>query len=451
MPTSTRPSAGGATPTTRARSRPPWPPMDGGARAHRRLGAAAGGAGPGGRQSPGAAGDAQPHRQPRALERSLLGGPAAGPPRLGGSSAPGAGGPGAAGALGHPRRGGPGVAGGGGRGPARRGAGPAHPERPRRSAGPAGPACGWRSATAAASTSTSTSAAAAAPWGCAVCCGFWGAGRPVPITCCHLAASACCRRRGCGGWRIAWPRPAGGGGASLHQPLAAGPAPGCTPRWRPQAPVRQLQAAGVSVAIGGDNVQDPWFPGGDFDPIETLRFSVVASHQAPLAAPGTGPLHHRGGPIAAAALGRGAAAGFPRRPGGAGGLQLEWGCWPAPPAAGFCGPGAGWIRWSRGRRSVPWPPWGHEHVPSLHRRPGPCGPAPPLRPRSGGGPGGGPGPPPSHPAAGGSPAGGGGGRGRAARAAAPLPATTTTIRRCCCRCWRRAAPSWPCGFQRWRT
>ncbi|WP_231597712.1 amidohydrolase family protein [Synechococcus sp. CBW1002] len=65
--------------------------------------------------------------------------------------------------------------------------------------------------------------------------------------------------------------------------------PGCTPRLRPQAPVRQLQAAGVLVAIGGDNVQDPWFPGGDFDPIEVLRFSVAASHQAPWLRQGLAP------------------------------------------------------------------------------------------------------------------------------------------------------------------
>jgi cytosine deaminase len=47
------------------------------------------------------------------------------------------------------------------------------------------------------------------------------------------------------------------------------------------APIRQLQRAGVTVAVGGDNVQDPWFPGGDFDPIELLRLSVPAAHLAP--------------------------------------------------------------------------------------------------------------------------------------------------------------------------
>jgi cytosine deaminase len=56
---------------------------------------------------------------------------------------------------------------------------------------------------------------------------------------------------------------------------------GRTPLLRPQAPIHELQRAGVAVAVGGDNVQDPWFPGGDFDPIELLRFSVVAVHLHP--------------------------------------------------------------------------------------------------------------------------------------------------------------------------
>lgn len=54
-----------------------------------------------------------------------------------------------------------------------------------------------------------------------------------------------------------------------------------TPCRRPQAPIRQLQQAGVCVALGGDNVQDAWFPGGDFDPIELIRFATVASHLLP--------------------------------------------------------------------------------------------------------------------------------------------------------------------------
>ncbi len=57
--------------------------------------------------------------------------------------------------------------------------------------------------------------------------------------------------------------------------------PGGTPSQRPLAPIRQLQRAGVTVAVGGDNVQDPWHPGGDFDPIDLLRLAVPAAHLAP--------------------------------------------------------------------------------------------------------------------------------------------------------------------------
>jgi cytosine/creatinine deaminase len=56
---------------------------------------------------------------------------------------------------------------------------------------------------------------------------------------------------------------------------------GQTPRLRPQAPIRQLQRAGVTVAVGGDNVQDPWYPGGDYDPIDLLRLCCSASHLEP--------------------------------------------------------------------------------------------------------------------------------------------------------------------------
>jgi len=62
-----------------------------------------------------------------------------------------------------------------------------------------------------------------------------------------------------------------------------------TPSRRPKAPIRQLQQAGVTVAIGGDNVQDAWFPGGDFDPIELIRFATVASHLLPWQRAGLAP------------------------------------------------------------------------------------------------------------------------------------------------------------------
>lgn len=64
---------------------------------------------------------------------------------------------------------------------------------------------------------------------------------------------------------------------------------GSTPALRPMAPIRQLQRAGVTVAVGGDNVQDPWFPGGDFDPLELLRLSLPAAHLAPWSRQGLSP------------------------------------------------------------------------------------------------------------------------------------------------------------------
>ena len=64
---------------------------------------------------------------------------------------------------------------------------------------------------------------------------------------------------------------------------------GRTPRLRAQAPIRQLQQAGVTVAIGGDNVQDAWFPGGDLDPVALLRFAAVTSHVVPWERQGLAP------------------------------------------------------------------------------------------------------------------------------------------------------------------
>ncbi|WP_320677245.1 amidohydrolase family protein [Prochlorococcus sp. MIT 1300] len=54
-----------------------------------------------------------------------------------------------------------------------------------------------------------------------------------------------------------------------------------TPLVRPVAPVCQLQNAGVTVAVGGDNVQDSWFPAGNFDPIALMGFSLAMVHLAP--------------------------------------------------------------------------------------------------------------------------------------------------------------------------
>jgi hypothetical protein len=113
-----------------------------------------------------------------------------------------------------------------------------------------------------------------------------------------------------------------------------------TPLLRVQAPIRSLQRAGVLVALGGDNVQDPWYPGGDFDPIELLRLSPLTSHLWPAQRQGLAPFS-----TAPARL-----------------LGLEWDglvregvlriwccwppatgptCWPAAPSGWCCAAGAG--------------------------------------------------------------------------------------------------------------
>jgi len=43
---------------------------------------------------------------------------------------------------------------------------------------------------------------------------------------------------------------------------------------RPVAPIKQLQKSHVDVSLGSDNVQDPWYPFGNFDPFYTLSCSM---------------------------------------------------------------------------------------------------------------------------------------------------------------------------------
>ena len=43
---------------------------------------------------------------------------------------------------------------------------------------------------------------------------------------------------------------------------------------RPVAPIKQLQKLHVDVSLGSDNVQDPWYPFGNFDPFYTLSCSI---------------------------------------------------------------------------------------------------------------------------------------------------------------------------------
>ncbi|MDC3122081.1 amidohydrolase family protein [Prochlorococcus sp. AH-716-J21] len=43
---------------------------------------------------------------------------------------------------------------------------------------------------------------------------------------------------------------------------------------RPVAPIKQLQKTHVDVSLGSDNVQDPWYPFGNFDPFYMLSCSI---------------------------------------------------------------------------------------------------------------------------------------------------------------------------------
>ena len=50
--------------------------------------------------------------------------------------------------------------------------------------------------------------------------------------------------------------------------------PGRTPRWRGVTLAQELRAAGVPIAIAGDNCRDAWYPYGDHDMVDTLRQGV---------------------------------------------------------------------------------------------------------------------------------------------------------------------------------
>ncbi len=43
---------------------------------------------------------------------------------------------------------------------------------------------------------------------------------------------------------------------------------------RPVAPIKQLQQSFIDVSIGSDNVQDPWYPFGDFDPFYLMSHAM---------------------------------------------------------------------------------------------------------------------------------------------------------------------------------
>jgi cytosine deaminase len=112
----------------------------------------------------------------------------------------------------------------------------------------------------------------------------------VPLTCSHAASLALLGERRLE--RLA-EQLADAEVAVVALPLTnlwlLGRRPERTPLLRVQAPIRSLQRAGVTVALGGDNVQDPWYPGGDFDPLELLRLAPLTSHLWPAERQGLAP------------------------------------------------------------------------------------------------------------------------------------------------------------------
>lgn len=51
-------------------------------------------------------------------------------------------------------------------------------------------------------------------------------------------------------------------------------APGRTPRWRGVTLAHEIRAAGIPIALGGDNCRDYWFPYGDHDMVDVFRQGV---------------------------------------------------------------------------------------------------------------------------------------------------------------------------------
>ncbi len=82
------------------------------------------------------------------------------------------------------------------------------------------------------------------------------------------------------GETIALVRQAGIGVVSLpaNNLYLQGRSPGRTPTWRGVTRIKELRAAGVPVAIGGDNCQDAFYPFGDNDLVDVFRDAVRIAH-----------------------------------------------------------------------------------------------------------------------------------------------------------------------------
>lgn len=57
--------------------------------------------------------------------------------------------------------------------------------------------------------------------------------------------------------------------------------PGRSPRRRGLAPLQEARAAGLPLCLAADNVRDPFYPHGAYDPLHVLRTAVLAGHLEP--------------------------------------------------------------------------------------------------------------------------------------------------------------------------
>lgn len=74
---------------------------------------------------------------------------------------------------------------------------------------------------------------------------------------------------------------------------------GRTPRWRGITLIKEMQRAGIPVAVGGDNCRDPFYAYGDHDMVDTLRQAIKIAHlDHPL-----GDVPAMAGPVPAAIIG----------------------------------------------------------------------------------------------------------------------------------------------------
>lgn len=58
-------------------------------------------------------------------------------------------------------------------------------------------------------------------------------------------------------------------------------AAGRSPRLRGVAPVKEARTAGITTMLATDNVRDPFYPYGDYDPLSILRLAVPVCHLDP--------------------------------------------------------------------------------------------------------------------------------------------------------------------------